>query len=135
MKKVFLALLALSIPHLSRGATATDPRGLTRRIAPLLPARTAPPSAPQVRTAPPAQVDPAKAAAAKDDVDKKRLEYQRKRAEAGSEFAQYDLGIRYLTGDGVEKNTNTAKMWLEKAAKNDNSAAKKKLQELKEASK
>jgi hypothetical protein len=134
MKKVFLALIAFSIPHLNYGATATDPRGLTRRIAPLLPARTAPP-APQVAAPTAAPIDPAKAAAAKDDVDKKRLEYQRKKAEAGSEFAQYDLGIRYLTGDGVEKNTNTAKMWLEKAAKNDNGAAKKKLRELRDEAK
>jgi hypothetical protein len=137
MKKVFLALLAFSLPIISHAATATDPRGLTRRIAPQLPPRTstgtpgAPAAAPRVE--PP--IDPVKAEAAKADTDKKRLEFQTKKAEAGADYAQYDLGIRYLNGDGVEKNTDTAKKWLEKAAKNGHSGARKKLQELKDEAK
>lgn len=137
MKKVFLLVVAFSLPIVSHAATATDPRGLTRRIAPQLPPRTSPgtPGAPAVVPPSDPPIDPAKAEAAKAATDKKRLEFQTKKAEAGADYAQYDLGIRYLNGDGVEKNVDTGKKWLEKAAKNGHSGAKKKLQELKDEAK
>ena len=52
-----------------------------------------------------------------------------------TQYVTSHLGIRYLNGDGVEKNTDTAKKWLEKAAKNGHSGARKKLQELKDEAK
>ena len=55
---------------------------------------------PVVRVQPP--VDPEKAKAAKEEALRKTVEFQKKRAEEGSESAQYELGVRYLKGDGVE---------------------------------
>ena len=46
------------------------------------------------------------------------LAYQLKRAADGSAQAQYDLGIRYLNGDGVEVDESKARNYLEQAAKN-----------------
>ena len=45
------------------------------------------------------------------------------------------MGLRHLTGDGVEKDEAAARKWLEAAAKNDDSRAKKKLEELNEKKK
>jgi len=136
MKKGLLALVIFSTVTLANAASATDPRGLTKRIAPQITpqASAAKPAAP-VAVPAPAPIDPVKAEAAKQETENKRLTYQKKKAEEGADYAQYDLGIRYLNGDGVEKNADTAKQWLDKAAKNGHSGAKKKLQELKEASK
>ncbi len=134
MKKGLLAVFIISGVTLANAATATDPRGLTRRIAPqITPPSTAP--APPTAAPAPAPIDPEKAEAAKKDTEDKRLAYQKKKAEEGADYAQYDLGIRYLNGDGVEKNVETGKQWLEKAAKNGHSGAKKKLEELKDGSK
>ncbi|MDX1951133.1 MAG: hypothetical protein SFY81_03050 [Verrucomicrobiota bacterium] len=58
------------------------------------------------------------------------LEWQIKRAEEGSSRAQYALGLRYLTGDGVEKNELTARSYLKQAAENGETLAVKKLAEL-----
>lgn len=60
----------------------------------------------------------------------KTIEFQKKRAEAGSPTSQYDLGMRYLNGDGLEKNPELAKKWLKAAATNGNSQAVKQLEEL-----
>lgn len=68
--------------------------------------------------------------AAKAQVARKTLEFQMKRAEAGAAHAQYDLGVRYLKGDGVEKNLDTARKWLAAAARNGNNQAVKKLEEM-----
>lgn len=87
----------------------------------------APPPAPA-----PTEADLAKATAEKEAADKRVLEFQLKRAEVGSPTAQYELGIRYLTGKGVEKNLVEARKWLEAAAKQDNVWAKRKLKELDE---
>ena len=59
------------------------------------------------------------------------VEFQKQRAAAGSDTAQYDLGVRYLKGDGVEANPEQARYWLERAATNGNSLAVKKLEEIK----
>jgi TPR repeat protein len=58
------------------------------------------------------------------------LAWQKKRAEEGSDNAQYELGVRYLTGNGVDQDEKLGKEWLEKAAKNGNPKATKKLEEL-----
>jgi len=137
MKTGLLAVFIFSGVTLANAATATDPRGLTKRIAPQItpPATAARPAPPAVAAPVTAPIDPEKAEAAKKDTDDKRLAYQKKKAEEGADYAQYDLGIRYLNGDGVEKNAETGKQWLEKAAKNGHSGAKKKLEELKDGPK
>jgi len=65
----------------------------------------------------------------------KVVEFQRKRAAEGSASAQYDLGLRHLNGDGVEKDEAAARSWLQKAAAGGNSQAVKKLKELDASSK
>jgi TPR repeat protein len=62
---------------------------------------------------------------------KRTVEFQKARAEAGSETAQYDLGVRYMKGDGVKRDFVLARTWLEASAKQGNSGAAKKLEELK----
>lgn len=125
-------------------------RRLTRRIAPQTrpapgPSQPAPAPAPApvqpapqpvyraapTAVAPSAPVDPAKVAAQKSKSERDLLEWQKKRAEAGSDNAQYELGVRYLTGNGVDKDEKVGMEWLTKAAKSGNFQAKKKLEELK----
>ncbi len=85
-----------------------------------------PPRSPQVVT----NVVSEKTKEQKDELLKKTIEFQKKRAEAGAPSAQYDLGTRYLKGDGVEKDLDLAKKWLTLSAKNGNNQAVKKLSEL-----
>ncbi len=59
----------------------------------------------------------------------KVLAFQQQRALAGSAQAQYDLGVRYLTGDAVEKNLTEARKWLTLAAAQKHAFATKKLVE------
>jgi TPR repeat protein len=70
-------------------------------------------------------------AAEKAEGTKKAVEFQKKRAAEGVASAQYDLGVRYLKGDGVEKNLDEARKWLDASAKQGNSMAAKKLEDLK----
>ena len=65
-----------------------------------------------------------------DATKQKVLEFQQKRAAEGSANAQFDLALRYLSGDGVEKNETTALSWLRKAAAGGNGQAAKKLKDL-----
>ena len=51
-----------------------------------------------------------------------------RRAAEGSPEAQYDMGIRYLEGDGVEKDAVKGRELLEKSAQGGHEAAVKKLQ-------
>ncbi|MFN7138106.1 MAG: hypothetical protein ACK4UN_02080 [Limisphaerales bacterium] len=110
-----------------RRATPKDQRTPPPEQAP--PANT-PPQAGQANTRPtPPPVRP-KTDAEKQEIEKKTVEFQMKRAQEGSASAQYDLGIRYLNGQGVEKNEETARQWLNAAAQQGNSAAAKKIEEL-----
>ena len=98
---------------------------------PSTPAAVAPPAPPVVRVVPaPPPGDPNKAQAAKEETLRKTIAFQKKRAEEGSTSAQYDLGLRYLTGDGLEKDSEAARRWLETAAKGGHTQAARKLQEL-----
>ncbi len=101
---------------------------------PSAPARAVPPagSATNAVPAPPPPADPEKS---KQETLKKTIEFEKKNAEKGSAWAQYSLGLRLLTGDGVEKDEEAGRKWLEAAAKNDESRAKKKLEELNEKKK
>ncbi len=66
----------------------------------------------------------------KAEIEKKTIEFQMQRAKEGSASSQYDLGMRFLTGNGVDKNEETARKWLGDAAKQGHTAAVKKIQEL-----
>ncbi len=97
----------------------------------------APPAAPATTVATPARpatvvtnVVPEKTKEQKAEMVRKTVEFQKKRAEAGAPTAQYDLAMRYLTGDGVEKDPKLGRKWLESAATNGNNQAVKKLSEL-----
>jgi len=67
----------------------------------------------------------------KEEILQKTIAFQKKRAEEGAPTAQYDLGMRYLNGDGVEKNLELAQKWLQASAANGHTSAIKKLEELK----
>ncbi len=140
----------------SAQAQIYSPRRLTRPIAPQMqrapaqtPARQPPPStpAPTAPTAPTAPavsapalrpvvrppIDPAVAKAAREEADRKAFEFQKKRAEEGSESAQYELGMRYLKGEGVEKDEALARKWLTQSSKNGYTPATRRLEELDKA--
>ena len=78
-----------------------------------------------------ASARPGPSVASKEEVARNTLAFQRQRAEAGAAHAQFDLGVRYLTGDGVKKDLETARKWLTAAAANGNAQATRKLQQLK----
>ncbi len=97
------------------------------------PVTVAAPSVPaKVVVPPPALQGPA---FDKSEVDKRVLAFQNKRAREGSASAQYDLGVRYLTGHGVAQDAAQARYWLEMAARGGSVEARRKLQELEAASK
>jgi hypothetical protein len=62
---------------------------------------------------------------------RKTVESQKKRAAEGSAGAQYDLGLRYLAGEGVEKNPELGRKWLDLSAAQGNTGAIRKIEELK----
>jgi TPR repeat protein len=128
------------------GQAYYSPRRITQRIAP---PPAAPQPAPQPQAAPPQYYAPqysapavpvvraplspaeaAKAEAQKQKNEEKQFEYFKKRAEEGSDHAQYEVGIRYLAGKGVPADEKLGKEWLAKAAKNGNTPAGRKLAEL-----
>jgi len=145
---VFLSASVLLAP--GANLSAQSARQLTRRIVPPSnnppPAGGAPASRPPPRPpvaalpatnnlavpAPPPPADPEKA---KQETLKKNIEFQKKRAAEGSPSAQYELGLRYLAGDGVEKDEAAGMKLLEESAKQDYTLAKRKLEELKEKKK
>jgi TPR repeat protein len=80
--------------------------------------------------APLSPAEQAKADAQRQKNEEKQFDYFKKRAEEGSDHAQYELGVRYLAGKGVAADEKLGKEWLTKAAKNGNTPAAKKLAEL-----
>ena len=152
MKTVSLICLLAAIQFiLVPESDAQSARQLTRKIVPPSNNPPSPGAAPASRPAPappravpkasgttnavpapPPSADPEKA---KQETLKKKVEFEKKNAEKGSAWAQYALGLRHLTGDGVEKDEAAARKWLEAAAKNNDSRAKKKLEELNEKKK
>lgn len=109
-------------------------RGVTRQMVTLPPTFLLPPAPVStqavviVRVKP--RLDPVKAAEARRALQARVLEFQRQRAAAGAPTAQYDLGMRYLKGDGVEQNTELARHWLELSAKGGNKQAARVLEDL-----
>lgn len=129
--RVFLAM-AIALPAFGQ-ITA---RRLTRNVAPQ-PQQAAPVQpVPQYGTAPAAPARPlTKGELAKIQSDKsknqvKQFEYYKRRATEGSDHAQFELGMRYLTGKGTDPDIKLAHEWLNKAAKQGYPEAKKKLAEL-----
>ena len=129
--------------------SAQSARQLTRRVVPPsnntpprsgAPASNPAPAPPAVvpgtnNTAVPAPPPPADAEKAKQETLRKTIEFQKKRAAEGSPSAQYELGLRYLTGDGVEMDEAAGLKLLEESAKQDYTLAKKKLEQIKEKKK
>ena len=146
MKTFRRAALIFLLSFLMHGVAHAQARNLTKRIVnPDNTLKTAPqpgldqapsaaPANPVAGAARPAQIVtntvPEKTKEQKAETLRKTVEFQKKRADAGAPTAQYDLGIRYLTGDGVEKDGELARKWLKAAATNGNSQAVKKLAEL-----
>lgn len=56
--------------------------------------------------------------------------FQKAQAAAGKASSQYDLGLRYLKGDGVAQDTEVARKWLSAAASQGHEEAKAKLRQL-----
>lgn len=70
------------------------------------------------------------AAKAKIDAAKKTLEFQQKLADKGDAYGQFKMGIRYLTGDGVDKDPAKARDLLAKSAAQGNKDAADQLTKL-----
>ena len=105
---------------------ATPPATLSPTPPPL--PGTTPPARPQTNT-----VDAEilkKQTDQKAETLKRTIEFQKKRAEQGSAVAQFDLGKRYLTGDGLEKNLQEARKWFEAAAKQGHAGAAVRIEEV-----
>lgn len=80
---------------------------------------------------------PAPAAKAKSDAEKAEEQqrviiFQKERAVAGKAWAQYDLGLRYLKGDGVAQDQDAARKWLAAAASQGHEDARQRLRRLNE---
>ncbi len=63
-----------------------------------------------------------------EETKRKVIEFQMRRAAEGSPQAQYDMGMRYLEGDGVERDPVKGRELLEKSAQGGHGDAVKKLQ-------
>jgi TPR repeat protein len=71
----------------------------------------------------------------KAELDRRVVTFQQQRAREGSVSAQYELGRRYLKGDGVAQDRAAARKWLTEAANGGSTEARKQLRELDAANK
>ena len=134
-----IALVLALVPVSLLGQT-TSAKRITRSVAPPASGPTKSgakpaPAAASTSTAQPRLAVPAVAVPAREktpeekaEAVRKTIEFQKARAAEGSSSAQYDLGMRYLNGDGLEKNPELAKKWLQRAADQDHTQAKQQLQ-------
>lgn len=106
---------------------------LTRKVVPprQQPSASRAPGGSTATVRPAAPANSVRIKAEQSKTEKNLVEYHKKRAEAGSDRAQYELGIRYLAGKGVDKDEKLARKWLQKSAKAGNEQAIGKLKELK----
>ena len=140
-----LIVVASALAIHSAHAQATSVKRITRGLpgsgpGPAGPGSAAKPAAPSTAIVPTQtgtnatnlflNVVPGKTDKEKEELVRKTVEYQKQRAEEGSATSQYDLGMRYLKGDGVEKDLELARKWLTKSAEGGNSQAKEKLSDL-----
>ena len=56
-------------------------------------------------------------------MDRKVLAYQISQAKKGAAYAQFELGLRYISGNGVETNSTIGRDWISKAAAQGDSQA------------
>lgn len=80
--------------------------------------------------APPAPAPAPRQASQSAQVARRVVEVQKARAKEGSPEAQFDLGVRYMNGDGVMPDLERARHWLTEAALSGHAAAARKLAEL-----
>lgn len=59
----------------------------------------------------------------KSEQNQEAVEWYRKAAEQGNAQGEYDLGTMYAAGEGVKKDINQARIWIERAALKDFLAA------------
>ena len=122
----------------NQGAETEQDRQFTSAYGKSRPGRQQPPPAaapvilPGTLPAAPPAVTAAPAAVKKDDPERVQrvVNFQRQNAVSGNPLSQYDLGMRYLKGDGVEQDDKQALEWLKLAAQNGNGRAKKELSAL-----
>ena len=69
---------------------------------------------------------------ASEQINKESFERYKKAAEQGDVEAQYNLGLMYEFGDGVEEDFDQAVKWFEKAAERGHEGAQDALEQLKE---
>jgi hypothetical protein len=131
-------LLSLALVSTLPALGQITARRLTRNVAPQ-PQQPAPvrpaapqyaPGAPATPQRPPTEKEIARIKADKSKNEVKQFDFYKKRAEEGSDHAQYELGMRYLTGKGTDPSEKLGREWLAKSAKQGYSQAKKKLEEL-----
>ncbi|MBA4147006.1 MAG: SEL1-like repeat protein [Verrucomicrobia bacterium] len=145
MKAFSIILLSFSFFSVSLFGQVTSPEEIVEKTVPKdqrtppespapppeaapAPAVSEQPAQPQpVRVAPPVRP---KTAEELREIEAKTIAFQTTRASDGSASAQYDLGIRFLKGNGVEQNETEARRWLEAAATQGNTLAIQKLAEL-----
>jgi hypothetical protein len=134
MKSLLLVTVAVAaaIPSFAQYSART----LTSKIVPQQ--QPAPPPRPAqqgvaVQAAPPrplTEAEQAKLRLQKDKNEVKQFDFYKRRAEEGSDDAQYQLGMRYLAGKGTPPDEKLAREWFEKAAKQGHKQAGQKLAEL-----
>jgi hypothetical protein len=90
------------------------------------PAAASPAVTPGAPAAPPVLAAPV---VRREDPEREQriINFQRQNAISGNPSSQYDLGMRYVKGDGVEQDDKQALEWLKLSAKSGHGRAKKEL--------
>jgi TPR repeat protein len=130
---LFALAFAAALPAFAQYSARTLTRKVAPQPQPSQPIRQGPQYAPATPTAPPRAQTPAEAAKIQADKSKnevKQFDFYKRRAEEGSDHAQFQLGIRYLTGKGTDPDPKLGREWLAKASKQGHTEATKKLAEL-----
>jgi TPR repeat protein len=128
-----MALLFGTSVHAQYSATSLTRKVVPQQQQPAAPARPQYAVPAQQPAAAPRELTPEeskKAAIQQNKNDVKQFDFYKRRAEEGSDDAQYQLGIRYLAAKGTVKNEKLGREWLAKAAKKGHVLAGKKLAEL-----
>lgn len=108
-------------PRAAQASAAAAPAAAPRATV----APGAPAAAPGATAVPAAAPTPVRKA--DPEREQRIINFQRQNAASGNPSAQYDLGMRYVRGNGVDKDEAQAMEWLKLAAQNGDSRAKKEL--------
>ena len=139
MKRIWQILVVVGAVHLSSAWVHAQIRYLTVRAphSPVPSMTLLPGTAPPVAVSSSASVKVVARPRASQDpsfdkagIEKRVLAFQQRRAREGSASAQYDLAMRYLKGDGVEKDVQHARELLAAAAKGGSPEAQRKIEQL-----